>query len=490
MNQTIPSTLSVGIVGAGFGGLGTAIHLKRAGHDNFTIFEQRSGVGGVWRANTYPGAACDVPSHLYSLSCRLGTDWPRRYAQQPAILQYMEDITDEFGLRAHLHLNTGIAEARWDAQACQWVLTTQAGDVHRFDMLVTACGQLTNPAIPPIPGLDSFEGHAFHSAQWDHDHDLAGRDVAVIGTGASAIQFVPEVAKAARHVTVYQRSAPWTLPRFDREYADWERRLFKRFPLRVRLSRLGVFLYVEYFTRTFIGKWWSAGPLRMISNWQRKRALKGHPELLKKCTPDYAFGCNRVLFTSDWFETLKRDNVTLVDSPVAEITADSVISEDGHVCQPDTLIFGTGFSAGDFVAPMDIIGADGQALSAVWGDTPAAHLGITVPRFPNLFILYGPNTNHGSASVPYTLECQIEYFLDALRAMAAGGHRAIEVKPEALARWRAEMDERSKDTAWTTGGCGNWYVNARGENTNNWPGSWLEYRRRTRRLDADNYVLA
>ena len=490
MPDTPIAHLSVGIVGAGFGGLGTAIHLKQAGSSNFQIFEQRSGVGGVWRANTYPGAACDVPSHLYSLGCRLGHKWPRRYAQQAAILEYMEDITDEYGLRDHLHLNTGITQARWDSDARQWVLTTETGEEHAFDLLVTACGQLTNPSIPPIPGLDRFEGHQFHSAEWDHDHDLRGEDVAVVGTGASAIQFVPEVAKLARHVTVYQRSAPWTLPRFDREYADWERRLFKRFPLRVKLSRLGIFLYAEYFTRTFLGKWWANPPLRFISNWQRKRALKHHPELLEQCTPDYTFGCNRVLFTSEWFETQKRENVTLVNASVARITDDSVVADGGDTRPADTIIFGTGFSAGDFVAPMEIIGADGQALREVWGDTPAAHLGITVPRFPNLFILYGPNTNHGSASVPYTLECQIAYLLSGMRALVNADCQTIDVKPEALARWRAEMDRRSEGTTWTTGGCGNWYVNARGENTNNWPGSWLEYRRRTKQLDTDNYVLA
>ena len=481
--------LSVGIVGAGFGGLGAGIHLQKAGITNFTIFDRGESVGGVWRANTYPGAACDVPSHLYSLGCARGKKWPRRYAQQAAILEYMRDVVEDHGLAPHLQLNTSIEQARFEEASKQWVVTTDTGDTHRFDIFVTACGQLTNPVIPPIPGLEDFAGHTFHSAQWDHDYDLSGKRVAVIGTGASAIQFVPEVAKQAAHTTVFQRSAPYTLPRFDREYRNWERWLFKHVPLRVSIPRLGWFLFVEYFTRSFIGKWWSAGPMRAWSEWHRKHWLKDDPELMAKCTPDYAFGCNRVLFTSNWFETLKRDDVTLVNKSAQKITDSSVIDTDGNAIDADVIIFGTGFAGGDFVAPMDIVGADGQHLNDVWGDTPAAHLGITVPRFPNLFILYGPNTNHGSASVPYTLECQIKYLVDALQTLRRGGHKSLDVRPEALAAWRAEMDQRSQDTAWTTGGCGNWYVNARGENTNNWPGSWLEYRRRTKKLDTENYAF-
>ena len=489
MSNPTSGALSLGIVGAGFGGLGAGIHLQKAGIINFTIFDRSDSVGGVWHANTYPGAACDVPSHLYSLGCARGKKWPRRYAQQPAILEYMRDVVEEFGLAPHLRLNTSIASARFDDAAKRWVLTTQTGETHGFDILVTACGQLTNPVIPPIPGLDSFAGEQFHSARWDHDIDLSGKRVAVIGTGASAIQFVPEVAKQAAHTTVYQRSAPYTLPRFDREYYDWERWLFKHFPPRVMLPRMGWFLFIEFFTRAFINKPWATGPMRAWSEWHRRRHLGKHPELMAKCTPDYDFGCNRVLFTSDWFETLKRDDVTLVNKSAQQITNSRVIDTDGDAIDADVIIFGTGFAGGDFVAPMDIIGADGQPLNAVWGDTPAAHLGMTVPRFPNLFILYGPNTNHGSASVPYTLECQIRYLVDALNTLRDGGHKALDVQPDALARWRSEMDVRSQNSAWTTGGCGNWYVNARGENTNNWPGSWLEYRRRTKKLDTENYAF-
>lgn len=489
MNSAAPRALSVGIVGAGFGGIGSGIHLQKAGITDFTIFDRGDSVGGVWRANTYPGAACDVPSHLYSLGCARGKKWPRRYAQQPAILEYMQDLVEEFGLAKHLRLNTAIEQARFDDASKQWTLTTDSGETHTFDILVTACGQLTNPVIPPIPGLNQFGGHQFHSARWDHDYDLTGKRVAVIGTGASAIQFVPEVAKQAAHTTVFQRSAPYTLPRFDREYADWERWLFKHFSPRVAIPRFGWFLFIEYFSRAFINKPWATGPMRAWSNWHRRRHLRDHPELLDKCTPDYEFGCNRVLFTSDWFEALKREDVTLVNQSVTEITETGVIDAEGNAFDADAIIFGTGFAGGDFVAPMDIVGADGQQLKDVWGDTPAAHLGMTVPRFPNLFILYGPNTNHGSASVPYTLECQIEYLVDALHTLRRGGHQSLDVQPTALAAWRAEMDARSQDTAWTTGGCGNWYVNARGENTNNWPGSWLEYRRRTKKLDTENYAF-
>ena len=490
MSTSTRNAPSVGIVGAGFGGLGTGIALRKVGITDFKIFDRGDSVGGVWRANTYPGAACDVPSHLYSLRSARGTKWPRRYAEQPAILQYMREVVDEFDLAPHLRLNTTVTKAQFDNANKRWTLTTDAGETHDFDILVTACGQLTNPVIPPIPGLDRFAGHQFHSARWDHDYDLSGKRVAVIGTGASAIQFVPEVAKQAAHTTVFQRSAPYTLPRMDRKYFAWERWLFEHFPPRTWLPRLGWFVFIEYFTRAFINKPWATGPMRAWSNWHRRHHLGDRPDLMAKCTPDYAFGCNRVLFTTDWFKTLKRDDVSLVDRPAKEITGSSVIDADGNAFDVDAIIFGTGFAGGDFVAPMDIVGADGQHLDTVWGDTPAAHLGITVPRFPNLFILYGPNTNHGSASVPYTLECQIRYLMDAIKTLRRGGHQTLDVQPAALGAWRAEMDARSQDTAWTTGGCGNWYVNERGENTNNWPGSWLEYRRRTKKLDAENYAFS
>ena len=481
--------LSVGVVGAGFGGVGIGIRLREAGVDDFTIFERGETVGGVWRANTYPGAACDVPSHLYSFSFAPGHHWSRRYAPQPEILRYLTETADEFGITPRIRFGTEVTEARFDAEAGRWTLVTDAGDRHEFDVLVTACGQLTRPAIPRVEGIDKFEGPVFHSAEWDHEVDLEGRKVAVIGTGASAIQFVPEVAKVAGSTTIYQRSAPWILPKSDRSYPDWERRIFKRFPLRVAASRLGMFAFFEGATYGFTGNRHVMAPFTRLADWERRRHLGHDPELLAKATPDYTIGCKRILFTSDWYPTLLRDDVELVTDRVERVTPRGVVA-GGVERDADVIIWGTGFQSHNFVAPMDVHGLGGRELNEVWGDRAEAYLGTTVSGFPNMFVLYGPNTNHGSGSVPYTLESQFNYIVDAVRRLREHGFLWLDLRPETQARWRAEIEERSKRTVWTSGGCANWYVNEKGENTNNWPGPWLEYRRRTRRINPGDYRVA
>lgn len=480
--------LSVGIVGAGFGGVGIGARLREAGIEQFTIFERGDTVGGVWRANTYPGAACDVPSHLYSFSFAPGHNWSRRYAPQAEILRYMQDCVDEFGLAPHLRLGVEVTEARFDAEAGRWTLTSDDGEQHSFDLLVTACGQLTHPATPAIPGAEEFEGPAFHSAEWDHDVDLEGKRVAVIGTGASAIQFVPAIADTAATLTIYQRSAPWILPKMDRAYPAWERRIFERFPARVAAARLGMFAFIETATYGFTGHSWLMAPFRRISERERRRRLRD-PELIAKATPDTEIGCKRILFTSDWYPTLARPDVELVAGAIERIGPGGVTGPDGVERPADVIIYGTGFQSLDFVAPMDVYGLDGQELKRDWGERPEAYLGTTVSGFPNMFVLYGPNTNHGSGSVPYTLECQFSYVLDAIRRLREDGLRWLDVRPEAQRAWREEMAERSARTVWVSGGH-NWYLNEAGENTNNWPGPWLEYRRRTRRINPGDYRVA
>jgi cation diffusion facilitator CzcD-associated flavoprotein CzcO len=481
--------LSVGVVGAGFGGVGIGIKLRQAGIEDFTIFERGETVGGVWRANTYPGAACDVPSHLYSYSFAPGHHWSRRYAPQREILRYLDETARDFGITPHIRFATEVTAARFDAEAGRWALATGSGERHEFDVLVTACGQLTRPAIPKVEGIEDFAGPVFHSAEWDHDVDLAGKRVAVIGTGASAIQFVPEVAKAAGTTTIYQRSAPWILPKSDRLYPEWERRIFKRFPLRVAAARAGMFAFFEMGTYGFTGHNAILKPFQKIADREREKHLGDDPELLAKATPNYTIGCKRVLFTSDWYPTLVRDDVELVTDPVERVTAAAIVA-DATERETDVIIWGTGFQTHNFVAPMDIHGLGDRELNAVWGERAEAFLGTTVSGFPNMFVLYGPNTNHGSGSVPYTLESQFNYVLDGIRRLREGGFKWIDLRPETQQRWRAEIAERSRDTVWTTGGCGNWYVNAKGENTNNWPGPWLEYRRRTRKIDPGDYRVA
>jgi cation diffusion facilitator CzcD-associated flavoprotein CzcO len=472
-------------VGAGFGGVGMGARLLQEGIEKFTIFERGDSVGGVWRANTYPGAAVDVPSHLYSFSFAPGHKWSRRYAPQPEIVSYLEDCVEDFGLAPHLRLGTAAERATFDDG--HWVLETSDGERHEFDILVTACGQLTNPATPAVEGIEDFEGPSFHSAEWDHDVDLEGKRVAVIGTGASAIQFIPKVADVAERLTVYQRSAPWILPKNDREYPAWERRLFERFPARVAASRLGLFLFFEYGTYGFTGQKWVMTPMRKLADIARRRGIDD-PELLAKATPDYEIGCKRILFTSDWYSTISRPNVDLMTGGVQRITAHGVVGPDGVERPADAIIWGTGFLSHDFVAPMEVVGPIGE-LNEFWAKRPEAYLGTTVAGFPNLFVLYGPNTNHGSGSVPFLLECQYRYVLDAMRRLHDGGFRSIELRAEVQEAWRQEMAERSARTVWMSGGCRNWYLNAAGENTNNWPGPWIEYRRRTRRIDPADYRL-
>lgn len=477
---------SVAVVGAGFGGVGMAIRLKQAGFDDVTVFERGETVGGVWRANTYPGAACDVPSHMYSFSFARGDRWSRRYAPQAEILEYLERTVDRFGLRPHLRLQTEVSRAEFDEVSGRWTLILEGGEQLEADLLVTACGQLTTPAIPTVPGIEDFEGPKFHSANWDHEVDLRGRNVAVIGTGASTIQFAPAIASEVRSMTIYQRSAPWVMPKVDRGYPAWEQRLFQRFPARVGASRLAFFGFFEAATYAFTGTDWAMVPFRKVADRYRESALED-PELRRRATPDYEIGCKRVLFTSDWYSTLARGNVELLDEPLERVTAAGVIGSDGVERPTDAILFGTGFRSHDFVAPMEIRGLDDRELTAVWADKPEAHLGTGVSGFPNMFVLYGPNTNHGSGSVVYTLESQFNQVVDAAERLRAGRLRYLQVRPEAQARFGEEMTERSADTVWIKGGCANWYVNEEGQNTNNWPGPWLEYRRRTRKIDPAEY---
>ena len=465
------------------------IRLRQEGIEDFEIFERGETVGGVWRANTYPGAACDVPSHLYSFSFAPGHNWSRRYAPQAEILDYMEEITDRFRMRSHLRLGTEVTEATFDGAEGKWTLKTDAGAERSYDVLVTACGQLTRPQVPRVEGIEDFEGRVFHSAEWDHSHHLAGRKVAVIGTGASAIQFVPEIAKEAMALTIYQRSAPWVLPKTDREYPEWERRIFERFPARVAAARVGMFAFFETGTYGFTGKHWVLKPFAKLADSYREKELPD-PELRARATPDYEIGCKRVLFTSDWYSTLRRANVELLNGAIQRATATGVVGADGVEREADTIIWGTGFDTSRFVSPMDVTGLEDRHLDETWGDSPEAFLGTTVSGFPNMFLMYGPNTNHGSGSVPFTLECQFNYVIDAVRRMRERNLRWIDLKPETQAAWRSEIDERSCETVWTTGGCTSWYTNAEGRNTNNWVGPWLEFRRRTLRINPAHYRAA
>src|SRR3954469_6808211 len=408
---------SIAVVGGGFAGIGAVVMLKRAGYENVTVFERGERVGGVWHHNTYPGAACDVPSHLYEFSFAPNPRWSRRYAPQVEIQAYLEDVARRNGVLDRIRTSTEVQGARFDEERARWVLETSAGE-HEADVLVTACGQLSVPSVPPLPGLDSFEGPVFHTAQWRHDVDLAGKRVAVIGTGCSAIQVVPAIQPAVQSVAVYQRSPGWTIPKMDYAYSERTKRLFERFPALQRLDRAAVFGFMELGAAGMTNRRWLLAPFRAMARWNIRRA-KLDPELREKVMPRDEVGCKRVMLTDEWYPTLTRPNVELVDDRIAEVTATGIRTEDGTERPADVLVLATGFKSHAFVAPMQIVGAGGRTIADDWGDVAGVYLGLSRPGFPNLFLLYGPNTNGGTGSVIYTIEAGANHVISAIRELVA-----------------------------------------------------------------------
>lgn len=475
---------TVAVIGAGFAGIGMGIELARAGIRHFTIFEAADGIGGVWRDNTYPGAACDVPSHLYSFSFAPRDDWPKRFAEQPDILGYLQDCVREHCLDDHLRLGAEITSAEFDEHRGRWRLVLDSGETTEADVLVPACGQLSVPSDAAVPGLGSFAGTAFHSARWDHDHDLSGAQVAVIGTGASAIQFVPAIAPQVGSMTIFQRSAPYVIPKIDRNYRRWHHWMFRRLPVSRLAARAGFWAAFEMGALGLT----SVRPARLpfqLAYRALQRLQVPDPALREALTPGYEIGCKRILISSDFYPALQRDNVSVVTAPVDEVIPDGVRTADGAEHRCDTIILGTGFAANDFLAPMQVVGAGGRDLNEVWRDGARAYLGMTVPGFPNMFMLYGPNTNLGSGSMIYMLESQIRYVVDAVETLGATGTDRLDVRADVESSYDHELQRRLDGTVWA--GCASWYRTASGRITNNWPGRMREYRRRTRQLDLADY---
>ncbi|MFC9895031.1 flavin-containing monooxygenase [Nocardia sp. NPDC127579] len=486
-NGTRPS---IAIVGSGFSGLGVAIRLKQAGFTALTIYEKADGIGGVWRDNTYPGAACDAPSHLYSYSFEPNPNWSRRFAEQPEILAYLRRCAAKYDLERHVRSGTEILAADFDSTTSKWHLRTRAGDTATVDILISACGQLSRPAHPDLPGLDEFAGKVFHSAEWDHTHDLGGRDIAVIGNGASAIQFVPPVAAQAAMLTVFQRQAHWISPKPDRAYPRLRKIANRWFPILQKLPRLGVFLWFEGVLNPMlvspVGRRILSLPIRAWCRWNLRRVQD--PRLRAELLPGYEVGCNRILTSNEYYDTLNRADTHLTSSPIVQVEAKGVRTEDGRIHRADTIIFATGFRSHDFVAPMRIRGLGGQDLTETWHGRPHAYLGLTVPGFPNFFLMYGPNTNVGSGSIVHMLESQMNYIVRAAEELTRTGY--LEVNAESMDWFDESVQQRLATTVWNTGGCNSWYIarTAAGPaNTNNWPGSMLGYRLRTRRIELDDY---
>lgn len=478
---------SIAVVGGGFGGVAAAVMLQRAGYADVTVFERGERVGGVWHHNTYPGAACDIPSHLYEFSFAPNPRWSRRYAPQPEIQAYLEDVARHYGVLERIRTGTEVRGARWDEERSRWDLDTSAGP-HEADVLITACGQLSTPSAPPIPGLASFAGPAFHTAEWRHDVDLDGKRVAVVGTGCSAIQVVPAIAPVAERVDVYQRSPGWTLPKMDFAYKARTQRLFRRFPALQRLDRAAIFAFQELGAAGMTRHRWILPPMRAIARRQIDRAIED-PELRRKVTPADEFGCKRIMLTDEWYPTLARPDVEVVADRIATVTPAGIRTEDGVERPADVLVLATGFKSHGFVAPMEIAGAGGRTLAEAWAGAPRAYLGTSVPGFPNMFLLYGPNTNGGTGSVVYTIEAAMGHVLAALDALTSANARRIEVRPEAEQAFDRSLRAALAGTVWHTG-CTNWYVDEHGHDPNQWPWTWTAYRRRTARIAPGTYALS
>ena len=478
----------VAIIGTGFGGLAAAVRLKQAGIPDLVLFEKSDDVGGVWRENTYPGAACDVPSHLYSLSFAPKADWSRRFAPQAEIHQYLRDVARDFDVLRHIRFGTEVTAAAFDEDAGVWRLTLAGGDEHEADVLIAATGQLSRPSTPAIPGLDRFEGTLFHSARWDHDHDLTGERVAVLGTGASAVQFVPEVRKDAVHVTVFQRSAPYVVPKPDRAYTRAHLRAFRALPATQRFGRGLTRALSERFNRALTEQTRFTALVALAFRLHLRHQVKD-PALRRRLVPDYPIGCKRVLFSNDWYPALAQPDVEVVTDPIHEITPRGVRTlVDGRPVdhEVDVVIHGTGFAATEFLRPMTVAGRGGLDLHDYWADGAHAYLGVTVPHFPNMFIVYGPNTNLGGSSVISMIECQTGYLAQAVSLLARGALDVVEVREDVSTRFDHEVQDRLAHSVWATG-CASWYQTDSGRVTTNWPGTVHEYRQRTQQFQPADY---
>ncbi|MBM4336262.1 MAG: NAD(P)/FAD-dependent oxidoreductase [Deltaproteobacteria bacterium] len=479
---------SVVILGAGVSGLCTGIQLLRAGISSFTILEKSDRVGGTWYDNQYPGAACDVPSHFYCYSFEPNPDWSRKFSGQAEIQRYLEHCAGKYGLLPHIRFGCEVASARFDEGAGLWRVHTRGGESLDATVLVSGVGQLNRPHVPDLSGLGDFAGVWFHSARWRHDCDLAGKNVAVIGNGASAIQFVPKLATLAGRLTIFQRSANWVVPRGDYAYSERAKRFYRAFPPLLRLYRWFFYWQLERNYLAFGANGRTARNFEKAArNWLE--ASVPDPKLRALLTPDYRVGCKRILIDDDFYPALSRPNVSVEPSGIARITRDGIETKDGAIHPADVIVLATGFETTTFLAPIEIAGRGGRTLADAWDGGAEAHLGICVSGFPNFFMMYGPNTNLGHNSIIFMIEAQVRYAVRCIRALAEKRLRLLDVRPEAQQRFNAGLQRELEKTAWAAG-CRSWYKTASGKITNNWSSSTLAYWWKTRRPKLDDFEQA
>ncbi len=474
------------IIGSGFAGIGTAIRLLQEGERDFVVLERASDVGGVWRDNTYPGCACDVQSHLYELSFAPNPSWSRAYSPQAEIQDYLRGCATRFGVMPHVRFSREVTGARWEAASARWIVETSE-ETFTASFLVLAAGALADPAIPSIEGLERFAGPAFHSARWRHDVDLEGKRVAVIGTGASAIQFVPAIQPRVAELRVFQRTAPWILPRKNPTVPPWARRVLQRVPGAHRLVHHAIRLGREAFLVSFHSE--------AAARFAERRALRylertiADPVLCAKLTPRYRIGCKRILLTDEYLPALARPNVEVVTEGIREITERGIVTSDGAEHEADVIVFGTGFRVTDQPVAHLVRGRLGRTLAETWKGSPRAHLGTSVSGFPNLFLLLGPNTGLGHSSVVLMIEAQIEHVLKALSHLERRGASTIEPRIEAEDAFVARVDRDMEGTTWVAGGCASWYLDETGRNSTLWPGTTIAFRRLLDRFDPSDYLI-
>jgi cation diffusion facilitator CzcD-associated flavoprotein CzcO len=489
--RPLPERVHVAVVGTGFAGLGTAIRLRQQGICDFVVLERGHDVGGTWLYNSYPGCACDVPSHMYSFSFAPNPDWSRAFSPQPEIEAYLQRTAREHGVLPHVHLHTELLGARWDEGGQHWHVTTSRGEL-LADVLVLGTGGLSDPAVPDLPGLDSFEGTTFHSATWDHEHDLTGERVAVVGTGASAIQFVPHVQERAASMVLFQRTAPWVMPRRDRAISRAERALYTAVPAAQKLNRAGIYAVRESW---ILGFEKNPGIMKVAERIARRHLAKQVPDpvLREKLTPRYRLGCKRVLLSNDYYRALIQPNVEVVTERVVQARPHGVVSEaaDGTRTehQVDTIVFGTGFRITDPPVAHRVVGRDGRTLAEHWKDRGMSALyGTAIAGFPNLFFLVGPNTGLGHNSIVYMIESQIDYAVAGLQAMASHGLSSVEARQDVQDAYNDRIQAELQGTVWNAGGCSSWYLDANGRNTTLWPTFTWTFRRQLRTFDLGEYV--
>jgi cyclohexanone monooxygenase len=487
-NSSLPASVDHLVVGAGFAGLGTAIKLAEAGEHDFLVIEKDGGIGGTWRANTYPGAACDVPSQLYSFSFAPNPNWSMSFSPQPEIEAYLRTVAEESGTLDRFAFDTELTDARWDEHDQRWHVTTNRGEIVAR-MLISGSGGLSVPKMPDIDGIESFRGEVFHSARWNHDIDLTGKRVAVIGTGASSIQIVPSIQPDAAHLDVYQRTAPYVLARNDRAYTGIEKLLFRHVPGVQKVYRRGIYWARELYVPGFVWDPRLAAPAKKMALANLAKGIDD-PELRAKVTPGYEIGCKRILISNSYYPALAASNVDLVTAPIAKVTGDAIVTADGTERPIDVLIVATGFHTTEQPIAEHIRGREGRSLSEVWAEHGmASYKGTTTRGFPNLFQIVGANTGLGHSSMVFMIESQLAYITDALRTMRAQGVVALEPHQAAQDDWNDDLQRRMRRTVWSTGGCSSWYLDAHGKNTTLWPRATFTFRRLLARFDAENYDL-